>query len=241
LLLLAEGRAVFEAMTLVPSAPFLLASPRGDGHDVVVIPPFGAGDTFTTVLRTFLGRLGYRVHKWDRHEVLGLHRLVTVALARIKEVRADGRGRLSLIGHSLGGIYAREIARGAPDDIRDVITVGSPFAGDLKSNYVWPMYEVATGTRIDTIPTRYLEQMNEPPPVPATAIFSKTDGVASWSCCVEQERPTTENVEVFGSHIGLLHHPAVFAVIADRLAQPEGTWAPFSPSGILTRFARPVR
>jgi pimeloyl-ACP methyl ester carboxylesterase len=241
-LLAAEGRALLEAATLLPSAiPLFASAPRGDGHHVVVIPPFGAGDAFTTVLRAFLGRLGYEVHKWDRAEVLGLHRLATVALPRITELRQASEGRLSIIGHSLGGIYAREVARAAPHDIRDVISIGSPFGGDLKSNYVWPMYEAATGTRIDSIPTRFLEQMNEPPSVPATAIFSKSDGVAHWSCCVEQAGPTTENIEVVGSHIGLLHNPAVFYVIANRLAQAEGEWQPFKPRGLVARLARPVR
>lgn len=242
LLLMAEGRALLEAAALVPSAAVLLATaPKGDGHHVVVIPPFGAGDTFTTVLRTFLRRLGYQVHKWHRPEVLGMHRLATVAIPRISDLRRSSEGRISVIGHSLGGIYAREIARSAPDDIRDVISIGSPFSGDMKSNYVWPMYEVATGTRIDSIPTRFLEQMSEPPGVPATAIFSKSDGVAHWSCCVERDGPTTENIEVIGSHIGLLHNPAVFYVIANRLAQPEGEWQPFRPNGLVARLARPAR
>jgi hypothetical protein len=119
-----------------------------------------------------------------------------------------------------------------------VITVGSPFAGDLTSNYVWPMYEVASGTRIDTIPTSFLEQLNEPPPVPVTAIFSKSDGVASWWCCVERASPTTENIEVTGSHVGLLHNPVVLALIAERLAQRSEPWEPMRPSGALSRFAR---
>jgi pimeloyl-ACP methyl ester carboxylesterase len=239
---MAESRSLFEAATLIPTAvPLLSRAPKGDGHHVVVIPPFGAGDAFTTVLRAFLRRLGYQAHKWDRAEVLGLHRLVTVALARLAELRRESGSKLTIIGHSLGGIYAREVARAAPDDIRDVISVGSPFAGDLKSNYVWPMYEAATGTRIDSIPTRFLEQMNEPPGVPATAIFSKSDGVAHWSSCIEQETPTSENIEVIGSHIGLLHNPAVFYIIANRLAQPEGERQPFNPSGLIARFARPVR
>src|SRR5829696_7827204 len=148
LLLLGEVRALIEAASLVPSAPLLARAPRGDGHPVIVIPPFGVGDVFTRIARTFLGRLGYAVHAWNRREILGLHRLATVALARTAEVhRATGR-TISLVGHSLGGIYAREIARSAPELIRSCITVGSPFAGDLKSNYVWPMYESVTGTRI---------------------------------------------------------------------------------------------
>jgi pimeloyl-ACP methyl ester carboxylesterase len=232
LLMLAEARAVVEAATLLPAAPLLLTAPKGDGHHVIVIPPFGAGDTFATVLRAYLGTRGYVAHKWARREILGLHQLMTVAVSRLREVYTEAGGKVSLVGHSLGGIYAREIARSAPEMVRSVITVGSPFAGDMKANYVWPMYESMTGTRVDSIPTSFLQQMNEPPPVPSTAMFSRTDGVASWWCCVDDHHPRSENIEVPGSHIGLLHNPRVLYVIADRLAQPEGEWQPFQRTGL---------
>ncbi len=227
LLLAAEMRVGLEVASLLPTLPLLMRRPRGDGHAVIVIPPFGAGDFFTRVARTYLGRLGYDVYKWERREILGLHRLGTVAIPRLREIQENSGGKVSLVGHSLGGIYAREIARHSPDAVRDVVTVGSPFAGGLKSNYVWPMYEAVTGTRIAGIPFEFMERMNEPPPVPSTAIFSRTDGVASWQSCIERSSPTSENIEVQGSHIGLMHNPAVFYVLADRLAQPEGQWRPF--------------
>ena len=138
---------------------------------------------------------------------------------------------MSLVGHSLGGIYAREIARSAPDLVRSVITVGSPFAGDLKSNYVWPMYESVTGTRIAALPPEFMAQLNEPPPVPTTAIFSRSDGVASWQSCIDHSGPMTENIGVQSSHMGLLHHPFVLYLIADRLAEPEDAWKPFERTG----------
>ena len=235
--LLAEVRAPLEAAALVPFMPMLMRVDHGDGHHVIVIPPFGAGDAFTTVLRRYLDRLGYHVHKWGRQEILALHRLSTVALDRLAEITAESGGRVSLIGHSLGGIYAREVARAAPEHIRRVITVGSPFAGDLKANVVWPMYEAVTGTRIKSIPPDVMARINEPLPVPSTAVYSRSDGVVSWRSCLDAEAATTENVEVQGSHIGLLHNPAVLYVIADRLAQPEGTNEPFAAPGWLRRMA----
>jgi hypothetical protein len=235
--LLAEIRAPLEAAALVPTLPLLLRAPRGDGHHVIAIPPFGAGDVFTAVLRRYLGQLGYEVHPWSVTEVLALHRLSTVALKRLEEVAAVAGGPVSLIGHSLGGIYAREIARASPEHVRRVITVGSPFGGDLKSNVVWPMYESITGTRINSIPPDVLERMNEAVPVPSTAIYSRTDGVVAWHSCIDEEAPDAENVKVPGSHIGLLHNPAALYVIADRLAQAPGTHAPFRPPGWLRAFA----
>jgi pimeloyl-ACP methyl ester carboxylesterase len=236
--LIAEARAGLEAATLVPTMPLLLRAPRSDGHHVVAIPPFGAGDGFTTVMRAYLGQLGYKVHRWGRAEILALHRLDTVAVARLHEIAAEAGGPVSLIGHSLGGIYAREVARAAPELVRRVVTVGSPFGGDLKSNVVWPMYEAVTGTRIKSIPPSFLVRMNEPLPVPSTAIYSRSDGVVAWNSCIDEEAPEAENVRVPGSHMGLLHNPAALYVIADRLAQPPGTHEPFEPPLWLRLFAR---
>jgi pimeloyl-ACP methyl ester carboxylesterase len=239
LYLLGEMRAPIEAAALVPSLPVLLRAPRGDGHHVVTIPPFGAGDAFTTVLRAYLGRMGYHVHKWGRREILAFHRLRNVAVRRLREVADEAGGPVSLIGHSLGGIYAREVARAAPEHVRRVITVGSPFAGDLRSNVVWPMYESVTGTRIKSIPREIMVRLNEPLPMPSTAIFSRTDGVVSWRACLDNEAEDNENVEVPGSHVGLLHNPAVLYVIADRLAQPAGVQRPFDVGGWRRLLARP--
>ncbi|WP_148288530.1 alpha/beta fold hydrolase [Ilumatobacter nonamiensis] len=229
LYLLGEARAPLEAAALLPALPSLMSAPKGDGHHVVMIPPFGAGDAFTTVLRAYLGRMGYTVHKWGRSEILAFHRMHTIAVPRMREVVEEAGGPVSLIGHSLGGIYAREVARVDPDNVRRVITVGSPFAGDLKSNIVWPVYESVTGTRIASIPDDVMERLNEPLPMPTSAIYSRTDGVVSWFACIDKEAPMAENISVPGSHVGLLHNPAVLYVIADRLAQADGVHEPFAP------------
>jgi hypothetical protein len=227
--LVAEARAPLEAAALLPALPLLLRAPRGDGHHVVAIPPFGAGDAFTAVLRRYLAQLGYHVHPWNRSEILALHRLSTVALKRMDEIAAEAGAPVSMIGHSLGGIYAREIARASPERVRRVITVGSPFGGDLKSNVVWPLYESVTGTRINSISPDVLDRMNEPLPVPSTAIYSRSDGVVAWHSCIDEDAPQAENVKVPGSHIGLLHNAATLYVIADRLAQAPGVHEPFRP------------
>jgi len=235
--LVAEARAPLEAASLLATFPLLLRAPRGDGHHVVAVPPFGAGDAFTAVLRRYLTQLGYHVHPWSCPEILALHRLSTVALKRLREIVAVAGAPVSMIGHSLGGIYVREMARAVPNDVRRVITVGSPFGGDLKSNVVWPVYESVTGTRIGTIPPDVLDRVNEPLPVSSTAIYSRTDGVVAWHSCIDEEAPGAENVKVAGSHVGLLHNPAVLYVIADRLAQAPGVQEPFRPPGWLRGFA----
>src|SRR5215472_954820 len=143
--------------------------------------------------------------------------------------RASGR-KVSVIGWSLGGIFARELARRAPEQVRAVVTLGSPFAGAPRASNAWQLYERVSERRVDDHPWR--AQMKTPPPVPATAIFSRSDGIVAWQGCLEQEGPTAENIEVEGSHCGLGHNPVALYAIADRLAQPEGRWQRFDRGGL---------
>jgi len=153
--------------------------------------------------------------------------------------QASGR-KVSLIGWSLGGVFAREVARQIPEEVRLVITLGSPF-GAPKANHSWRLYELLAGTRIRDIDPARLEQMATPPPVPSTAIYSETDGVVAWQCCLERPGPHSESVAVHGSHMGLGFNPLVYEVIADRLAQPEGRWSPFRRTGLRRHFYRRPR
>ncbi len=241
LLMVFEARAAVEGALGLASTPILRRAPRGDGHPVVVLPPFGAADQFTFGLRRFLRGQDYQVYPWGHPEVLGLHRLVHVAAARVKEVHAETGRRVTLIGHSLGGVYAREVARFTPESCRAVVTMGSP-VNDLKANHVWPMFEAASGTRISSISPEYAEVMGEAPGVPTTSIFSKTDGVVSWRSCIDHSEGDVENIEVVSSHIGLPGNPWALYIVADRLAQPEGEWEPFHRPGVRhSLFPRPRR
>jgi pimeloyl-ACP methyl ester carboxylesterase len=234
-----EVRAPFESVAGLLASPILRGAPKGDGHPVIVLPPFGAADQFTASMRRFLKHQGYRVFPWGHPEILGLHRLVQVAAERLGQVREETGRRVSLIGHSLGGVYARELARFAPQDVRCVITLGSPI-GDLKANYVWPMFEATSGTRVASLPPEFAERMGQAPPVPTTSIFSKSDGVVSWRSCLDRSPGEVENVEVSSSHIGLPGNPLALLVVADRLAQSPDDWRPFRRSGI-RRFLYPGR
>ncbi len=226
-----EARAPFEAAATVLAAPVLATAPRGDGHTVVVLPPFGAADQFTFPLRLFLRNRKLKPQHWGNPEVLGLHRLVTVAVDRVREAVEVSEGKVSLVGHSLGGVYAREIARYAPDLVRQVITLGSPFNGNMKANWVWPMFESATGTQVQSLPAEFLAQMATAPPVPTTSILSKSDGVVAWRTCVDHTPGDVQNLEVVSSHVGLPTNAAALYLVADRLAQPVDGWKPFHPVG----------
>ena len=230
LLLALEGvRAVWEFGASVTALPILQTAPRGDGHAVLVFPGLIATDLSTQPLRRYLQAQGYLAHAWGLGRNLGPRPGVLDACRElIRRLRRESGGKVSLIGWSLGGIYAREMAKDLPGDVRCVITLGTPFRGSPRATNAWRVYELASGETVDTINR---EEIERPPPVPTTSIFSRSDGVVAWQCSVEREKEKVENIEVEASHIGLGVHPAVLYAVADRLAQPEGAWKHFDRTG----------
>jgi pimeloyl-ACP methyl ester carboxylesterase len=234
-LLLLEARAVYEFAAFLGAYPWLRRLPAGDGHPVMVLPGFVASDGSTRPLRAFLRDRGYAAHGWQLGRNLGFRPgLDEQQLARLRELRRRHGRRVSLIGWSLGGVYARELAKRAPDEVRQVITLGSPFKGDVRATHASRLYEMLAGHTVEEARARV--DLAKPPPVPTTAIFSRSDGIVAWQCCIEDEGPRSESVEVRSSHCGLGHHPAALYVIADRLAQPEEAWTPFARSGLRSLF-----
>lgn len=207
--------------------------PKGDGHPVLVLPGFTGSDRSTLVIRGFLKRLGYYAHAWRLGRNWGpTDRIIDGLAERFAGLTEQHGRKLSLIGHSLGGIYARELARRAPQRVRQVITLGSPvrWRRDSRST-VAPLYRSLQGVHSERARSaRPLETDHVPTDVPLTAIFTRTDGVVDWQSCALTAGPHRECIEVRGSHTGLIHNVAALLVVADRLSQPEGEWKPFSES-----------
>ncbi len=243
LLFALEGqRALLEAASLIPASPLLGAAPRGDGHPVLVLPGFAAGDESTLALRFYLRRLGYWAQGWRLGRNLGFHgggrRTEQGVMQRFADLFGRRGRKVSLVGWSLGGVYAREIARAFPERVRQVITLGSPFAGRGRGSNVDRAYEALTGRKLRKPDPETLARFSEPPPVPSTAIFSRSDGVAPWRACIERPSVRTDNIEIRGSHCGLGFNPVVLYAVADRLSQPEGEWQPFARHGWRRIFYR---
>jgi pimeloyl-ACP methyl ester carboxylesterase len=139
--------------------------------------------------------------------------------------------KVSLVGWSLGGIYARDLALQLPDMVRAVITLGSPFANDIRATNATRLYEALSGETVDDNP-EIREAIAGDLPVPATSIYSRTDGIVNWHTSLLRPSRTAENIEVhFASHIGLGVNPAALWAVADRLAQAEGEFRHFDRSG----------
>lgn len=205
--------------------------PTGDGHPVLVLPGFLAGPESTVFLRGHLRRLGYRAHDWRHGRNLGITPELSARLEDLLLELYDRYGRtVSLVGWSAGGIYAREMARALPHYTRQVITLGSPFAGHPASTRAWHTYRLLNrGPHHDALFTpEACAQRAAPLEVPTTSIYSRTDGIVAWECCVAAPAPQTENIEVEATHLGYGHQLDTLRVIADRLAQPEGQWAPYA-------------
>ena len=241
LLMALEFRAPWELWSLLPSWPALSQAPAGDGHPVIVFPGLSASDGSTLPLRSYLKNLGYDVSGWNQGHNFGPRAgiLETAKRQLIDTFEATGQ-KVSLIGWSLGGIYARELAKELPHCVRSVITLGTPFAGSHKSTNAWRLYELTSGRDIAQETAQF--DLPAPPPVPTTSIYSRTDGVVAWSASIQKpsaNNKQTENIEVFASHIGLGLNPTAWWAVADRLAQKPSQWKPFDRSNTLQRLVFP--
>lgn len=238
-------RVLFEANRLGYSWPLLLQrAPRGDGHPVLVLPGFMAGDGSTLILRHFLSRLGYVALPWLHGRNTGKLRQLEGAIRRFYRAYQVSGQKISLVGQSLGGVYAREFAREFPDAVRCVITLGSPFAGDDEYTTIplikeW--FEAVSGHTEEELRQRSRNPGDPRAPLglPSTAIYSKTDGITHWRMCVDRENDLAENVEVRASHIGMAVNPDVLQVVADRLAQSPQDWKKFDRSAWCRRWIYP--
>lgn len=222
---LLELRAGGEYVGGICSHPLRQWFPRGDGHPVVVVPAFMGGALTTRRLRDLLNDLGYEAFDWKLGRNMGpVGTTEKLLLQRVQQIQERLGRKPSLIGWSLGGVYTRVLAHSHPELLRSVITLGSPLHHPHQSA-VDGLYHHISGQfeRPD-----YLAGIDAPPDIPATAIYSRLDGIVNWRACLSQESDTSENIRVFGSHCGLGFNPLVHWIIADRLAQPEGKWKRFS-------------
>lgn len=232
LLTLIEGRAIFELGSFYALRGALACLPKGDGHPVLVLPGFVASDTSTRPMRSLLDDLGYETHGWGLGRNLKIDATREKAMHDLVRSIADKAGRkVSIVGWSLGGVFAREVAKAVPDCVRSVISLGSPISNDRNVSNARKLFDALNGAEPEPIRQGRFRDLAEAPPVPTTSILTKTDGVVAWRGSVQKAGRQTENIEVFASHVGLGVNPAVMYAIADRLAQKEGAWQPFDRSG----------
>ena len=197
---------------------------KGDKHPVLVIPGLMCTDFSTMMLRKFIDKLGYTSYGWTLGRNLGdLKDLndIRKLQKRVAEIRQKHNGKITLIGWSMGGIYARELAKLEPELYHQVITTGAPFADAYAPNNVEWFYNYVLGNQED-IDVNWREQMPVPAKIRTTALYSKQDGLVPWEACREIiEDDLHQNIEITGSHWGLVTNAEVFKIIAEQLPFSE--------------------
>jgi pimeloyl-ACP methyl ester carboxylesterase len=233
-----ETRAPVEFFASALAAPALLGAPQGDGHTVVVYPGFLAADSSTAPLRRLLKALGYEALGWEQGRNTGVSPATFAQAEQQIKTLAATSGKLSLVGWSLGGIYARELAKRAPDLIRNVVTLGSPFAQPPDNTNASRLFEWVNRNK-ERVQVEYAS-LKQAPPVPTTSIFSRTDGIVPWQASIQEAGPMSESIEVSASHLGLGVNPFALYALADRLSQAPGQWQAFEIRGMKRLWFRGV-
>jgi pimeloyl-ACP methyl ester carboxylesterase len=217
---LQQARGLAELGRLTIRAPHLLRERRGEGVPVMVVPGFGTGDGSTLLLRWYLRALGYRVHGWGLGRNRGdVPELIPMVAERTLRIAQESSGQVRLVGWSLGGYLAREVAREHPEAVARVVTFGAPVIGGPKYTAVADFY-LRRGVDLDAIEAAVAARERVPIRVPVTAIYSRSDGIVSWQACLDHSNPNVEHIEVDTTHLGLGLSPDVYRIVARRLAPP---------------------
>ena len=238
--LLGELRALPELLAS-PAAGAVIAylAPVGAPRPVLVIPGFISGDSATFTLRMFLRSLGHRPHGWGLGLNVGAAHHVAEGIDRaLTELYEEYRTPIDIVGWSLGGIFGRLIAQHRPEDVRQVISMGSPLRiSDPHDEVSDPIRIIGRLVGLEAQRRRHdIRRI----PVPSTSIYSRHDGVVAPAACLQTPGPRSENIEVYGAHTGLGHNLAAVWVVADRLAQVDDGWAPFEvPERLSALFPDP--
>jgi len=233
---LTEGfRAFFELGTYFPYRFFMKNEGEGDGHPVLILPGFMSSDLSTIPLRSFIYNAGYKVYGWGEGINYARTDYIDLLIDKVERIYQRHDKPITLIGWSLGGIYARQLAKHNPYIIRQVIVMGSPIKGVKEANNAIWMYELLKKSKLvsDTLDPELLKDFPLPAPVPTTAIYSKEDGVVPWELCLEDEDDWHQNIQVRGSHLGLGVNPLVLQIVADRLKYDQSNWEYFETGNIV--------
>lgn len=192
--------------------------PRGNGEMVMLLPGYGADEKMMSALHQRLSALGYEVRHWGQGKNTGaVHKLLPRLTQKIEALALETGKPVTLIGWSLGGYIARELARDLPAQVAGVVTLGSPAVGGPKYTITANAYR-KKGFDLEAIEVEMAKRDAVPIQCPLTVLFSKVDGIVSWPATLDRLTPQARHVEVHSSHIGLVHDAEVFRIIAKVLA-----------------------
>jgi pimeloyl-ACP methyl ester carboxylesterase len=214
-----ESLTPFEFTRLVAASPTLALQARGSGEPVMVLPGLGASNTSTVLLRSYLSWLGYSVQGWTLGRNRGnVQKLLPQVVDQVRQTHAQSGSKVNIVGWSLGGVLAREVARDYPETVRQVVTMGTPVVGGPKYTSLGGLFE-RRGRDLDEIEATIAARESTPISVPVTSIYSKRDGIVGWQASIDRHTAQVEHIEVRATHLGLGISPDVFKILARKLAQ----------------------
>ena len=189
---------------------------RGDGRPVMILPGFMASDQTTSRLRRSLQEAGFEAHGWGLGRNKGIKADIFERIdERVEDLQCSQP--LTLVGWSLGGLIAREYAKFAPHRVAKVVTLGSPFSGDPRSNNAWRIYEFVAGYKVDAPPINVT--LSEKPPVPTCALWSANDGVVAPHSARGQAHESDRQIELDCTHMAFVARPDAIRAIAKAIAE----------------------
>ena len=219
LAILREGLSGLELARLMAASPALALQTRGSGQPVIVLPGLGASNTSTVPLRGYLNWLGYEVQGWTLGRNTGnVRQLLPQVVDQVRQVHLETGSPVNIVGWSLGGVLAREVARDHPASVRQVVTMGSPVVGGAKYTSMGSAFE-KRGVDLDVMEATIAARESTPISVPVTSIYSRNDGIVGWQASIDQHSAQVDHVEVSATHLGLGISPDVFKIIANKLAR----------------------
>lgn len=227
------GRAATELGVTYSYQKLQKSKPNGDGHPVLILPGFMATEKSTVLLRKHVQDLGYTAYDWGMGRNRGNIEYLPFLSSTVRELHKKHGQKVSIIGWSLGGVFARQIAKDNAHIVRQVITLGSPFLDIGRPNNIAWLHTLITGGKtVKDVDRDLIDNLPLPAPVPTTAIYTKEDGIVPWEACMEmQEDDWHQNIQVRGSHCGLGVNTSVLGIIADRLQYHAHNWQHFKPKG----------
>jgi len=230
-----ETRSVVEWISMFGIYPFIPKHKASKNRPVLLMPPYLGNDLSTTFVRNYLKSVGFKTYKWE----LGVNMINSKSLPKLieklDEIFEIHQEKVSLVGWSGGGIFAKIIANRHPDKVEQLITIGSPVWGvkNMKTPVVRSL-EFLRGRKLKERNDKFIKELEEIPDVPVTCIYTKTDGLLPWKHCMEAEtlRKDIKNIEVFGSHCGMGANASVLLTVANSL---NTNITGKKPEGILTK------
>jgi pimeloyl-ACP methyl ester carboxylesterase len=218
LLRILELRAVLEVAALLPTLPVLLSRPRGDGRQIMLLPGLFNDDRSMWPLRQYLCALGYDALPWALGRNNGQPEVdAGRVVEQIRKIRRKGEA-VTLIGWSLGGVIAREVARREPKNVREVLTLGTPVEGGPKYTAGARQFALRQNIDLDELERRIHDINAQGIRQPLTIVYSRSDGIVSWRAAIDRYNPHARHKHIVSSHLGLGFNPLVWRHVANTLS-----------------------